>query len=105
MFMFKNDVSAAARMEQSDREFEETGSTPWLRAIDEAEAIGRQLFVPSKQKSMSERIQQLDQSLHDLAWRGDDLEVEVTLQPMRGLSMTLPLRQTPEALRMLAQAA
>lgn len=103
----RNDlVDFRAAAELSDAEFLLHGTTPWLRALDEAEAIGREVFGGGGDgRGVSEdRIGRLENELAALNWR-DDLDTAVELRPLAGVVLVVALNEAPHMLRRLAAAS
>jgi hypothetical protein len=81
------------------------GSVRWLKAIDEAEAIGRELLSGGSPAAWSKRVDRLAARLDKLVWWKDDLDALVGISPTRGITMTIPLREAPALLRSLLNAS
>ena len=89
-------------LERSDREFARTGSTPWLRAIDEAQVIGRTISLGGCDPAVAvARIDELARQLASLEWRRDDLDSIIRIELPWGTT-SVSLRQSPALLRALA---
>lgn len=102
--MHTNNVLAFDPMRRSDAEFERTGTTPWLKALDDAEAIALAILA-GQRDGTAERLASLEGRLAALHWRDDDLDSQINLALSASLSLTVTLREAPHILRMMAQAA